>query len=263
MIFVTAITEDIVVKGYEKKRKAGQFYEEYKYLLKSLQTVYPDATPMLFILQGKYNRAELEALHEKLEVVDYTKKYNPLLGIDTNYLLIIQEVYNNTDQDVVMLDTDCIVIRRFDDYCVDDIDVTVTTRGGLTWNGERHDIVFAPAIYHQNNRDAVNEYIDTLISMGAEYARVHANDWINIQASVNQLYLEGGMLDGFPSSGDLKVDTEKTGVISGVRLRVVSQFVLGYSFDVRTEEPKPETRIIHYKGHKSKRKEVYDRWAIK
>ena len=261
MIFLTAFTHSIIVDSYKHKRQAGQFYEEYKVLLKSINKIYPEATPVLFLFEGICNINELRKLHPKVFVFNWQKYFKPELGIDLNYLLALKETIQFFDENIIMIDPDCIIVKRFDEYIDDDYDVTVVTRGHIKWNNRRNDIIFAPAIYNQKKLTGVISYIDHLFVKGYKNGVNTGDWWANVQPEVTQIYIEAGInldinFDGFPSSfGRIKIDDKE------IKLKVVPQYVLSYP--IQDEKYYPETRIIHYKNYKyrSTPEEVFKKWG--
>lgn len=262
MIFLTAFSQNILVPEYQKKRHPGQFFEEYKYLLKTIFKIYPDATPILYIFEGKINSKLLKDIHPKLIIFDWNSQYNERIGIDLNNLKTLMATMDLFDEPIIMLDTDCLIIKRFDEYIQDDVDITAVTRGFVKWNGDRHDLIFAPAIYHNHRPQNVRAYISKLFKIAHERGFNSGDWWPNVQAAVNDIFLEAQIdlrvdYDGFPSRyGQMIIDSLQ------VNLKVTPQFVLGYP--IQDEKFYDETRIIHYKTHKTGNdhaRKLFEQWS--
>lgn len=259
MIFLSVITQAVEVAGYSKKRKSGQFHHEYGWLLKSIYKTYPEAIPVLYVLEGSVDVETLKGFHPNLTVVDYTNRYKRELGIDIHKLKAVREAYQQYGDNVLLSDTDCIVSKRFDDFLETTADVTFIKRGKVMWLNHRQDVCFGVSLYHNNNSSAVVAFIDDFIQRGTQAGRRRGDWWNNCQPICTEYCLEVGeyML------GD-KTDIQQGVVNIGgqdVVIRAVPQGYLGDSFNHKTEQPHPDSRILHYKQRKLPVDEIYKRWG--
>lgn len=269
MIFLSAFSQSIIVPGYERKRKPGQFFEEYKYLLKSIFLFYPEATPLLYLLEGEINQDELMKIHPKLLIFDFSKLYKKDLGIDLNIVLILMSLISNPiwkGQNIVTLDTDSLIVGRFDEYIFDyKADITQVCRGHISWKGFRQDLVFGPGIYHRNNDDNVMTYLDFLFELGLRHGQKENDFWVNVQPSVFKIYEAAGVdtdidFNGFPSHQGTWRIMDESHVLRFVTLKAVPQYVLAYP--IQEEKYYSETKIIHYKNHpdRKEREKIFNKW---
>ena len=261
MIFLSAFTQSVIIDSYKHKRRAGQFLEEYKWLLKSINRIYPDTMAVLFNFEGIINVTELKKIHNKLIVFNWNKSFKPELGIDLNYLRVLKETLDMFNDDIVMLDPDCLVVKEFDNLLKDDVDITAVTRGWINWNGFRQDIIFAPAIYHKNRKEVIHNYINYLFKESYKLGYKTNDWWANVQPAVTKIYLDAGIdltvdFNGFPSHyGSIKLQGIET------KLKVVPQYILSYP--IQDEKYYPETCIIHYKNYKDRStpEKVFKQWG--
>jgi len=268
MIFLTAFTHSIIVEDYKHKRRAGQFLEEYKWLLKSIEKHYPNNLALLYNFEGIIDVTELKKIHNKTLVFNWNKLFKPELGIDLNYLRALKSTLGLFDDNILMLDPDCLVVKKFGELLIDDVDITAVTRGWVTWNGLRNDIIFAPCIYHNKRKDVILNYIDYLFKAGYKMGALRKDWWSNVQPCVTQIYLDAGIdlsvdFNGFPPKyGTIKLEGIET------KLKVIPQYILSYPIQLDTsgeEKYYPETKIIHYKNYKDRKtpEEVYKNWMQK
>ena len=249
MIFLSAVTESVAVKGYEKKRKTGQFFNEYQFLLKTISRVYPDAVPVLVVFEGNYQKYKLKDHNKNLLIFDWRKKFNPDLGIDTNKLYAVKEIIKLMDETIILLDTDCFIVKNFDEYIFDDkVDITSVTRGKINFNGVRQDIIFAVNIFNNKNRYVLFNFIDKIIEYGRIRAVKTGDNWNNIQPGFTACYLKYkidlsiNMKTLESNCGTVAVNDE-----SSIRVKIVPQYVLAYP--IQKEKYYDQTCIIHYKNH--------------
>lgn len=261
MIFLSAFTHSIIVKSYEHKRRPGQFLEEYKWLLKSIYRSYPEAIPILFNFEGIIPVEQLKKIHNKLIIFNWNKHFKEGLGIDLNYLRILRECLIMFDDDIVMIDPDCLVVKRFDELFEDDVDITAVSRGKVTWNNLRQDIIFAPAIYHKKRREVIFNYINYLFKEGYKQGKKSGDWWANVQPMVTKIFIDSDIdlsvdFNGFPARyGETELQGIKT------KLKVIPQYVLSYP--IQDEKYYPETAIIHYKNYKDRKTPeiIYKNWV--
>lgn len=254
MIFLSVITNK-TIKPLKGRRKDGEFYIQYKYLLKSINKIYPNAIPILYVLEGDMPRHNLENLHKNVIVVDYRKQYKEKAGMDTNKLIILKNVINEYNDHVVLIDTDCLVIKKFDEYLNDDVDITNINRGETMYKNVRQDICFGVFIFHKYRLDNLRIFIDRLILMGKDHGAKTKDWWNNIQPMVTKIYHEAG-IDTSDASNIVRGDIEVNGVT--IKAKAVPSYVLGNSFRYeKNGTPHPDARILHYKTSKPYVKDLY------
>lgn len=260
MIFLTAFTNSIIVKEYKHKRRTGQFLEEYKWLLRSINKHYPESIAVLYNFEGIVNPNELKAIHQKTIIFNWNKKFREELGIDLNYLIALKETLSLFDDDIIMIDPDCLIVKRFDELLNDDVDITAATRGPVKWNGVYHNLIFAPAIYHNRRKDALFSYISKLYLKAYLTGEQTKDYWSNVQASMNEIFFAAGMklecdMEKFtPEYGEAEIQNQR------IKLKVIPQYILSYP--IQEEKYYPETCIIHYKNYKDRNhpETVYKNW---
>lgn len=272
MIFLSAFSQSIIVPGYEKKRRPGQFYEEYKFLLKTIKIFYPDSIPVLFLIEGDIDENELKKIHPRVQVIDASNKYVKEFGIDLNILLFIRSIIVNpiySGQNIVTLDTDSLIVQKFDEYIFDYFtDVTQVSRGNVSWNGYRQDIIFGNGIYYRNNDENLLTYLDILFKRGLDHGRMTGDFWSNVQPEVYHLFEKAGVnmevdFNGFPCHSGILNIREESGRKLFIKLKAVPQYVLSYP--IQAETFYPETAIIHYKNHPYRKniQKLFDKWVLK
>ena len=259
MIFLTAFTNNIIIKDYKRKRKFGQFFNEYIYLLRSIRIFYPDAIPVLYLFQGSINEDGLKHQNPNLIIHNWNKRFRPELGIDLNIILALKEAMTLYDDDIILLDTDCLVVKKFDELLIDPVDITSVTRGKISWNDRRHYIIFGPSIYHKSRKSAVYNYLNELFRRGYEVGSQTGDWWANVQPCITDIYMEAGI------ATDIKEPHYGAKIINGciVKLKVISQYI--FSYPIQDEKFYDETCIIHYKNHRLRYfpNKLFNKWCLR
>lgn len=261
MIFLTAFSNKILVPDYMNKRRVGQYAEEYKYLLKSISKTYPEATPIYYLFEGELNQDIFLPYNERVKGNDWTERYNAEKGIDSNILgCILHAMSEYPTEDILLLDPDCLVIKKFDEHLQNDCDLMVTTRGALSWRDGRHDIIFNAIMLRREGNPGHNRFLSELITR-SEKRRIETKDnWSNVQSSLTDMILE----ERIKTEVDFKGFPPHKGVLrlAGLRLqvKVIPQYVMSYP--IQDEKRYEETCIIHYKNYRLRRfpDQVYNEW---
>lgn len=260
MIFLTAFSHSIIVEDYMSKRSNGQYFKEYCQLLRSIHRTYPKAIAVLYLLEGDIDEKKLFKIHGNLIMFDYRNKFKTELGIDVNILYVLKSAMNIFKNEIVLLDSDNLVIRNFDHILKTDVHISAPTRGNVSWRGHRQDIIFNAIIIHNKDRALQLEFIDQLIARSMFRATKDNDYWSNVQSTLTDFYLESGV----NTEVDMKEFRSTQGVHSikekGLLLQAVPQYVISYP--IQEEKRYDQTCIVHYKNH-SLRKEpekLFDQW---
>lgn len=258
MIFYTALTYKPV------------YVEQYRYLLKSIHHIYPNATPILYLLTD-FDRTVLDSLwreNKNLIFVDWREGFNPSLGFDTNFIRGLRHCYQQNSDCIVSLDADMLVCKPFDEFLDNDADVTATSRGYIKDKMGRQDICFGVTIYSQRNPHSVIAFFDALEERALKWFNPENRTWFEIQTEFNNIFMMAGgeLLDGYPAKHYEKHEPPIPARVGRfifkqqeIILRVADFILLGCSYPPRYGE----SYIIHYKREKSSYKMLYQEYCLK
>ena len=264
MVFLSGLTIDIEVKDYKRKRSPGQYLNEYKYLLKTINHFYPHASAVLYIFQGEVDDKELKDIHPNTSIVNAQKLFKKDKGIDLNLLFALKEIMELYKQTVILMDTDCFIVNDFTDIINDYPDITAVTRGKLNWKGFPANIVNAVSIYNSMRPHSVFAYLERLIKNATKHINSTKDNWNNVQPYMTIMFEKAGVDLSIKAS---EIQSPKYGEAYyssnlPVYLKAIDQRILAYP--IQDEIFYKETKIIHYKNHKLRRKDLdqlYELWG--